>query len=73
MRARRLKHWSYIPSDPIAASLNIQRLRVAELEQIANVQYPVEGEIAGNIELRGSELDPKGQGKIQINKAVSFR
>lgn len=66
----KLKRWSYIPSDPIAASLNIQRLRVAELEQIANVQYPVEGEIAGNIELRGSELDPQGQGKIQINKAV---
>jgi translocation and assembly module TamB len=66
----KLKHWSYIPSDPIAASLNIQRLRVAELEQIANVQYPVEGEIVGNVTLRGSELNPQGQGKIQINKAV---
>jgi translocation and assembly module TamB len=64
-----LKHWSYINSDPIAASLNIQRLRVAELEQIANVQYPVEGELVGNIELRGSELNPQGQGKLQINKA----
>jgi translocation and assembly module TamB len=64
-----LKHWSYIPSSPIAASLNVQRLRVAELEQIANVQYPVEGELAGNIELRGSALNPEGQGKLQINKA----
>ena len=64
-----LKHWSYTPSDPIAASLNVQRLRMAELEQIANVQYPVEGELAGNIELRGSELNPQGQGKLQINKA----
>ena len=66
----KLKHWSYIPSDPIAASLSIQRLRIAELEQIANVQYPVEGEIVGNVTLRGSELNPQGQGKIQINKAV---
>src|SRR6185312_9507151 len=65
----RLKRWSYQPSGSISASLNIQRLRIAELEQIANVQYPVEGEIVGNIELRGSELDPQGQGKIQINKA----
>jgi len=64
-----LKHWSYIPSDPIAASLNIQRLRIAELQQIANVQYPLEGDIAGNIELRGSELNPQGQGKVRINKA----
>lgn len=65
----KLKHWSYIPSDPISASLKIQRLRVAEVEQIANVRYPVEGEIAGNLELRGSELNPLGQGKLQINKA----
>jgi len=65
-----LKNWSYIASDPIMASLNIQRLRVAELEQIANVQYPVQGEIAGNIELRGSELNPQGQGKLQVNKAI---
>jgi translocation and assembly module TamB len=64
-----LSHWTYKSSDPIAASLNIQRLRIAELEQIANAQYPVEGEIIGNLELRGSELNPQGQGKIQINKA----
>ena len=66
----KLRHWSYIPSNPIAASLTVQRLRVAELEQIANVKYPVEGEMAGKIELQGSQLDPQGQGKIQINKAV---
>lgn len=65
----KLKHWSYVSSDPISASLNIQQLRVTELEQIANVRYPVEGVLAGNIELRGSELNPQGQGKIQINKA----
>ena len=64
-----LKHWSYVPSDPISASLNIQRLRIAELEQLANAQYPVEGELVGNVELRGSELNPQGQGKLQINKA----
>ena len=64
-----LRHWSYVSSDPIAANVDIRRMRVAELEQIANVQYPVEGEIVGSIQLRGSQLDPQGQGKIQINKA----
>jgi translocation and assembly module TamB len=64
-----LKHWSYIASDPIAASLNIQRLPIAELQQIANLQYPMQGDITGNIELHGSELNPQGQGKVQINKA----
>ena len=64
-----LKHWSYVASNPIAANLQIQHMRVAELEQIANVQYPVEGEIVGTIQLQGSELNPQGQGKIQINQA----
>jgi translocation and assembly module TamB len=64
-----LTHWSYLPSNPIAASVQIQGLRVAELEQIANVKYPVEGEIFANVVLQGSELDPRGQGKIQLNKA----
>jgi translocation and assembly module TamB len=64
-----LKHWSYSSSDPIAANLQIQHMRVAELEQFANVQYPVEGEIIGNVQLQGSELNPQSQGKIQINNA----
>lgn len=64
-----LRHWSYVASDPIAAMVQIQHMRVAELEQVANVKYPVEGEIVGSIQLRGSELDPQGQGQIRINKA----
>jgi translocation and assembly module TamB len=64
-----LRHWAYAPSNPIAANLQIQQLRIAELEQIANLQYPVEGQIFGNIQLRGSQLDPQGQGQIQINNA----
>jgi translocation and assembly module TamB len=64
-----LNHWSYLPANPIAASLQIKGLHTAQIEQIANVQYPVEGELAGNIELRGSQLNPEGQGDIQISKA----
>ncbi|HKW19178.1 MAG TPA: translocation/assembly module TamB domain-containing protein [Terriglobales bacterium] len=64
-----LKHWSYVASNPIAANVHIQQLQIDELQQMANVQYPVEGQIVGNVQLRGSELNPQGQGKIQINQA----
>ena len=64
-----LRHWAYAPSNPIAANVQIQQLRIAELQQVANLQYPVEGQIFGNVQLRGSQLDPQGQGRIQINKA----
>jgi translocation and assembly module TamB len=65
----RLRRWSYQPSDPIAATLQIRQIAVAELQQIANVSYPVEGELVGEVQLRGSELDPQGQGKLQLNNA----
>ncbi len=65
----RLRNWSYQPSDPIAAMLQIRQMAVAELQQIANLDYPVEGELVGDVQLRGSELDPQGQGKLQLNKA----
>lgn len=64
-----LNHWSYSASNPIAASLQIQGLRTDEIEQIANAQYPVEGEISGNIELKGSQLNPEGQGELRVAKA----
>ncbi len=64
-----LRNWSYDPSDSIAANVQIERMRIAELQQIANAQYPVEGEISGRIELHGSELNPQGQGAIHIDKA----
>jgi translocation and assembly module TamB len=65
----RLRRWSYQPSDPISATLQIRQIAVAELQQIANVNYPVEGDLEADIQLRGSELDPQGQGKLQLNKA----
>jgi translocation and assembly module TamB len=65
----RLRHWAYQSSDPINASVQIRQMPVAELQQIANVNYPVEGDLVGDIELRGSQLDPQGQGKIQLLKA----
>ncbi|HZQ18398.1 MAG TPA: translocation/assembly module TamB domain-containing protein [Terriglobales bacterium] len=63
-----LKHWTYVASNPLSANVRIEKLPIDELQEIANVQYPIEGEIVGNIQLRGSELNPQGQGRIQINK-----
>jgi translocation and assembly module TamB len=65
----RLRQWSYQPSDPLSAMVQIRQIAVAELQQIANVDYPIEGDLVGDIQLRGSELDPQGQGKLQLNKA----
>jgi translocation and assembly module TamB len=62
-----LKHWSYDPANPIAANVHIQQLRIDDLQDAANVQYPVDGQIFANMQLSGSELNPQGQGTIQIH------
>jgi len=64
-----LRNWSYLESSPIAANVQIQKLPIAELQQIANLDYPVEGLVFGSLQLSGSEVNPLGQGRIQITKA----
>jgi translocation and assembly module TamB len=64
-----LRRWSYVSSDPIAASVHVSQLPVLELQQIANLQYPVEGDLVADLQLSGSGLNPEGQGKAQIVKA----
>jgi translocation and assembly module TamB len=65
-----LRHWSYVPTEPVAANVQIQRLTIAELQDAANTKYPLEGQIYGDLQFRGSPLDPQGQGKLNISKAV---
>jgi len=63
-----LRNWSYLETDPLAANVEIRQLRIAELQQIANLDYPVEGVVFGSLQLRGSEVNPLGQGRIQIRQ-----
>ncbi len=64
-----LRRWSYVSSDPIAASLRASQLPLLELQQIASLQYPVEGDLVADLQISGSALNPEGQGKAQIVKA----
>ncbi|MBO0912672.1 MAG: translocation/assembly module TamB domain-containing protein, partial [Acidobacteria bacterium] len=52
-----------------AANLEIRQLRIAELQQIANLDYPAEGLVSASVQLRGSEVNPLGQGRVQITNA----
>ena len=64
-----LHRWAYVPSAPIAASLQVRQMPLAMLDQIATKSYPITGDLNGDAQLRGSELNPQGQGKLQITKA----
>jgi len=61
-----LRDWNYLPSNSIRVSLSVQQMSIAELQRIANLQYPVSGDLTATVSLTGTQLDPQGSGKIQI-------
>ncbi len=67
-----LRHWSYVPSDPIQANLSVTQMPVTDLQRLANVHYPVSGDLAANVSLSGSQLDPKGSGTLKIANARAY-
>jgi translocation and assembly module TamB len=68
----RLRHWAYVPSDPLQADLSVTQMPVTDLQHLANVHYPVSGDLSANLSLRGSQLDPKGSGSLKIANARAY-
>jgi translocation and assembly module TamB len=64
-----LTRWSYQPSSPVTASLQIHQMPLAMLDQLVTTSYPITGFLNGNVQIHGSELNPVGQGRLQISKA----
>lgn len=64
-----LRNWSYLPSDPIAVNVVATSMPVAQLAQLANLQYPISGNLSANINVRGSQLNPVGRGNLRLAAA----
>ncbi|MGB8989560.1 MAG: translocation/assembly module TamB domain-containing protein, partial [Candidatus Sulfotelmatobacter sp.] len=67
-----LQHWSYLPANPISVNLSIQRMSVVDLQRLANVNYPVSGDLSADITLHGSQLRPIGSGSLTIDNARAY-
>jgi len=68
----KLHNWSYAPSDPISARLSAQQMSVADLQRLANLQYPVSGDLSADITIHGSQLNPVGTGSAKIVNARAY-
>jgi translocation and assembly module TamB len=64
-----LHDWSYLPSNPIQGNLSVRQMLLADLEHLANVQYPVSGKLSADVTVKGSQLDPTGSGSFDIANA----
>jgi translocation and assembly module TamB len=67
-----LQHWSYVPSSPIAVNLSVQRMSVADLQRLADVRYPVSGELSADIAVHGSQLNPVGKGSARLDNGRAY-
>ena len=65
----RLKSWTYTPSSPIAVNISAAQMSLADLERLANQTFPVTGTLGLEISVKGSQLNPVGQGTITIANA----
>lgn len=67
-----LKRWSYQPSSPLSANVTVRQMPVADLQRLARINYPVSGTLSGDLTLHGSQLNPIGNGTLQLNKAEAY-
>lgn len=62
-----LNHWSYAPSNPLAAHLSVRQMSMGDLEHLVGRNDPITGTLVANVSLSGSELNPAGQGTAELS------
>src|ERR1700688_5004795 len=67
-----LRNWSYQDTNRIEAHLDVQRIRIADLQRLANQHYPISGDFSAKVSLGGSQLNPVGSGSAQITNASAY-
>src|SRR5260370_820039 len=64
-----LQQWSFKPESPLTLQATGTKLSVADLERLAKAQYPITGDLSGEISLQGSQLQPAVHGRLQVTQA----
>jgi translocation and assembly module TamB len=67
-----LQNWSYLPSNPLTVNLSVQHMSIADLQRLANLRYPVSGDLSAEVSLHGSQLSPVGGGSAKIENARAY-
>src|SRR3984893_18521008 len=67
-----LQRWSFTPQSPLSLQAKANKLSSADLERLAKAEYPITGDLSGEIALTGSELQPVGHGSLQVAKGSAW-
>ena len=63
---------AFTDRSPVSMQLAIHDAEVAELQQIAGYNYPVNGTLATDVQIHGTRLDLQGGGRIQLKDGVAY-
>ncbi len=67
-----LSKWSYHPRNALHANLSAQQMSITDLQHLADLHYPVSGDLSANLSVNGSQLDPSGWGSATIANARAY-
>ena len=67
-----LHKWALTDASPLQVNLNASQMDVQDLMKLAGQQLPVTGTLAANVNVRGTELSPIGQGKVSITHITAY-
>ncbi|MCU1340912.1 MAG: hypothetical protein JWN92_335 [Candidatus Acidoferrum typicum] len=67
-----LSAWSFTPSSPLSLQASARQISISDLQQWTQSQYPVNGLLAANISIHGTEQNPEGQGSLQITQGSAW-
>ncbi len=65
-----LKRWQFRETSPLEIDLDASQMNLGDLKNLAGSNAPVTGTVSAKILLRGSPLNPVGQGRIRLADAT---
>lgn len=67
-----LSSWSFTPATPISLQANAGQVSIADLQRLAQTNYPVDGTLTASISVHGSQQNPIGSGSLRVVHASAW-
>lgn len=67
-----LTEWSFTKESPVQVDLDATQLNILELTKLVNTDLPLDGTLAANLHIHGTELNPIGHGSISLTRAKIY-
>jgi translocation and assembly module TamB len=64
-----LNDWEFAPESSFTASLSTENANVLDALSVANLQYPLTGELTLSLDANGTRAQPEGQGSVLLTNA----